>query len=92
MAIQKAKAVSSSVSGNYWVTNIVQVSPDYTQSRAHIQLFKSAAAFLSGDPALFTSEYILTGSENPLMFKDLVELVETKLVTLSGDVNGGSVV
>lgn len=96
MAISKAAVVTqsfnSSVSGNYWVTEVVAQSPDNSATRAMIHLFESQASFVAGERALYTAEYLLTDAQNPLKEADLVALVEAKLVTIPGVVSGGSVV
>lgn len=93
MPIQKDKVVSSSVSGNYWVTKNIQVAPDYSFARCEANLYASEASFLSGGASLYQEDVIM--ASNPVSQAAIQELIETFLVGGSSgfaDFSGGTVV
>lgn len=93
MPIQKNKVVSSGVSGNYWVTKQIQISPDYSFIRAFSYLYTSKAAYVSGDASIFEEDVIVTS--NPVTPAAVANLLEVFLVGGSSgfpDFSGGSVV
>jgi hypothetical protein len=91
MAIQKSKTLLDGRTGNYWVTDVVTVSPDYSSSRAMLDLYVSEAAYVSGSAPIYSTEVILQSSDNPVVRAKLVELLEDKIVTLPGDFLSGTV-
>lgn len=91
MAITKSKVVNG-VTGNFWKTRDVFISPDRAHSRVTISLYLSQAAYLSGAVALEQQEILLTGVDHPFALSALAGLAEQKLITLSGDLNGGTFV
>lgn len=91
MAITKSKVVNG-VTGNFWKTREVYIAPDKSHSRVTISLFLSQAAYLSGAVALEQQEIVLSGVDHPYALSALAGLAEQKLITLSGDLNGGSFV
>jgi hypothetical protein len=91
MAIQKTKVVNG-VSGNFWKTREVYISPDKSHSRVTIALYVSQAAYLSGAVAIDQQDIALSGVDHPFMLSALAEIAEKKLITLSGDLSGGTFV
>ncbi len=91
MAITKSKVVNG-VTGDFWKTRDVTISPDRSHSRVTIALYLSQAAYLSGSIALEQQEILLTGVDHPYSLSALAAIGEQKLITLSGDLNGGSFV
>lgn len=91
MAIQKTKVVNG-VSANFWITRGVFLSPDLSHARAELALYETAGAYASGAAALDTLEVDLVGGDNPVNSHALAKIVEDRLVTLAGDLSGGSVV
>lgn len=88
MAIQKEKIVNG-VTGDFWVTHSVELSPDKGMTRAIMHLYADQAAYVSGGIALHAQEVILIGGDNPCKMLDLAGLVEAKLITMPGDFVSG---
>jgi len=92
MAIQNAVVING-VSGNYWKTTQLYVSPDYRQIRATLTLYATMLASVSG-PALASQDVLLPDPNNPAGIIQIANLVEAALVTNAAYPNfyGGSVV
>lgn len=80
------------VSGEFWVTKGIYISPDMTQSRIHMNLFRNQAAYASGDVPVFADDFVMAGGDHPFFLKELSPIAEQKLITLAGTFNGGSFV
>lgn len=91
MAIQKSKTLADGRTGNYWVTDVLNVSPDYSASRVIMDLYESEAAYVSGATPIYSKDVILAATDNPVNKTQLVDLVETKLIALPGDFVSGVV-
>lgn len=92
MAIQNAVVVNG-VSGNYWKTTQLYISPDYTQVRATLSLYVNMLASVSGVP-LTEQEVVFPSGLNPAGITQIAQLVETSLIANSAYPNffGGVVV
>ena len=91
MAIEKSKTLVDGRTGNYWVTDFVTISPDYSASRAMLDLYVNQADYVSGSAPIYSTEVILQASDNPVSRSKLIELLEDKIVTLPGDFLSGTV-
>lgn len=83
---------SGTVSGGFWHTAGIYVSPDRSSSRALMQLFPSQAAFVSGAPALYQTDYLLTGKANQLVLRNLANISEPAMIANVPDFSGGTFV
>jgi len=79
------------VSGNFWLTQNIYISPDYSHSRVRMQLFTSQASYLSGSPALYGNDYLLSPL-TPFRRVSLASLSEPSLITNVGQFAGGTYV
>lgn len=80
MSIQKQTVLPNGVSGNFWVTNKVYVSPSNDGVVAVLQLFQNHASWVSGAPAIDQRSYELTRDNNPVNQNALIGIVETNLI------------
>lgn len=92
MAIQNAVVVNG-VSGNYWKTTQLFISPDYTQVRATLTLYANMLASVSGVP-ITDQEVVFSPNANPAGYIQIAQIIEASLVGNSAFPNffGGSVV
>jgi len=88
MAISKATAIGG-VSGNFWVTTRVYISPDYSHARMTMGLYTSQAAYVSGADALYENDYLLS-NPGPFTQINLAAIGEAALITNVSQFSGGS--
>lgn len=84
MAIQKLKTLADGRTGDFWITDVLNVSPDYSHSRVIMDLYESEAAYVSGAVPIYSQDVTLAAGENPVGKSQLVSLVEQRLVSLPG--------
>jgi hypothetical protein len=84
MAINKAYQAPNGVSGNFWVARSAYIAPDYSHSRMFMDLYASQAAYVSGAPALYGADFLLTGVSNAFNLTTVSSLAETRMVSSNG--------
>jgi len=87
MAISKATAING-VSGNFWVTSNVYISPDYSHARLTMALYASQAAYVSGADAVYQNDYLL--NPGPYNKVNLSAIGEAALISGNSQFSGGS--
>lgn len=85
---------TGSVSGNFWVTNQVYISPDYSSARVFMDLYTNQAAYVSGAAPIYQTDYLLTGQAAATAFtkKKLATLSDPALLANVPQFSGGSYV
>ena len=94
MAISKSYTAPTGVSGTYWQTHVLEISPDYSMVRFSMDLYASQAAALANSAPLYRKDVVWSTQDgsNPLGgLPGIRNLIETTLVAQAGIWNGGTV-
>lgn len=89
MAILQPYAING-VSGNFWVTTGIYISPDYSFARPNMNFYTSQSAYVSGSLPLYTHDPIIVN--NPINVKKLAAIIEPSLLMIDPLFVGGSIV